>query len=122
VTSSSPRLILVEDNLFFHAKLKSQLESAGYSVTVVTLEAHFLAALEQPIAAILVSVSCRNIPWTRWVEQARQRLGASFPIIGYGGHVNVAGFEAGRNAGCTTIVTNGQISARAAAIVAQQLA
>jgi DNA-binding response OmpR family regulator len=112
-------VLIVEDNLFFHAKLEGLLRVAGWKSVVVSSEPRFAAALDEAPVAMLVSVACRRIPWAQWVERARARLGASFPIVAYGGHVNETGLAAGRDAGCTLVVTNGQISAQAPEILAR---
>lgn len=121
-SGASPTVLIVEDNLFFHAKLEGLLKRAGYNTVVASTQAKFDQALDSSPAVILVSVACRSLPWTEWVQRARQQLGAEFPIVGYGGHVNEAGFAAGQTAGCSTVVSNGQISAQAAEIVAQLVA
>lgn len=115
------KVLIVEDNLFFHAKLEGALKRAGYKTLVTNTETRFAQGLSESPAVILVSVACRTIPWIEWVQRARAQLGPEFPIVGYGGHVNEAGFAAGQAAGCSTVVSNGQISAQAAEIVAQLL-
>lgn len=114
-------VLIVEDNLFFHAKLESALKRAGHKTIVASTEIRFAQGLSESPAVILVSVSCRTVPWIEWVKRARTQFGPEFPIVGYGGHVNEAGFAAGQAAGCSTVVSNGQISAQAAEIVAQLL-
>lgn len=118
----SQTVLIAEDNLFFHAKLEGQLKTAGYQPIVVSSQERFDQALVQQPVAMLVSVAMRRAPWAEWVKTVRSRFGASFPVIGYGGHVNEAALAAGVAAGCTTVVTNGQLSAQAPALIARYVA
>ena len=110
-------VIVAEDNLFLRPKLESSLEGAGYSVRYVTDAAGLAEALVEEPAALFVNLGSTRLPWEAMISAARARLGESFPLFGYGPHVDADLFDRGRELGCTRVVPNGQVASNAAKIV-----
>lgn len=113
----TPLVVIAEDNLFLRPKLETSLEGAGYRVRYVTDAPGLAEALEEEPAAFFVNLGSTRLPWEAMIAAARARLGESFPLFGYGPHVDADLFERGRELGCTRVVPNGQVAANAAKIV-----
>ena len=110
-------VIIAEDNLFLRPRLESSLEGAGYEVRYVTDAAGLAEALEEEPAAFFVNLGSTRLPWEAMISAVRGRLGKSFPLFGYGPHVDADLFDRGRELGCTRVVPNGQVASNAAKIV-----
>lgn len=109
---STPVILIIDDNLFFLDKLKHQATAAGYTPRTVMFATALAPALaEETPAAIAINLDADRLDAVEIVKDLRgQPHLADTPIIGFAGHVHEDLLEAGRNAGATRVVSNGQMA------------
>jgi CheY-like chemotaxis protein len=117
----SERVLIAEDNLFFVSRLESSLRAAGFETHVVTSAEALEEALGEDASALLVGLASARVDWRTVVRRARELKGPSWPIVGFGPHVQSALPKEGREAGCSGFVANGKMAEDAPSVVRRYL-
>lgn len=111
--------LLLDNDLFFVAKVTGTLKHAGYTIRTVRTAADFASALAAPgapFAVALVNTAARGVEWPAAIASARE---AGVPVIAYGPHVDLETQEAARHAGATRVITNSKLATDLPWIVAR---
>lgn len=113
------RVLLLDNDLFFVAKISATLRHAGYEVRTARDVAAFVRLLAEIHPAIaLVNTAARGLDWRAAIALAR---GAYTPVIAFGSHVDIATQEAARAAGADRVIANSKLTGDLPAIVARTL-
>jgi DNA-binding NtrC family response regulator len=118
-SSSAPRTALLLDNdLFFVAKISATLKHAGYATqTARTLDAFTQGLAAKPDIA-LVNTAARGIDWRAGIAAARE---AHAPVIAFGSHVDLETQAEARKVGATRVIANSKLAADLPGIVERAL-
>src|SRR5215471_7040550 len=114
--------LLLDNDLFFVAKITTTLKHAGYA----TRAARTLDAFTQGLAAMpeskpdiaLVNTAARGIDWRAGIAAARE---AGVPVIAFGSHVDVETQAEARKAGATRVIANSKVATDLPGIVERAL-
>jgi len=118
--SEASRALLLDNDLFFVAKVTETLHHAGYTTQAVRRTEDFERALqgEHPAVA-LVNTQARGLDWRTAIAAARA---AGVPVIAFGSHVDTATQDAARQAGATRVISNAKLASDLVGIVARIVA
>jgi DNA-binding NtrC family response regulator len=118
-SSSAQRTALLLDNdLFFVAKISATLKHAGYTTrTAHTLDAFTQGLAEKPNIA-LVNTAARGVDWRAGIAAARD---ADVPVIAFGSHVDLETQAEARKAGATRVIANSKLATDLPGIVERAL-
>lgn len=110
--------LLLDNDLFFVAKVTGTLKHAGYTTRTVRTAADFAAALTEDaqFAVALVNTAARGVDWQAAITTARE---ARLPVIAYCPHVDLETQEAARRAGATRVIANSKLATDLPQIVAR---
>lgn len=108
--SSEPQALIVDDDLFFAARLESALKAAGFSVR----SAPRAEAVRAPGAPQLVIVNLgRDLEGGLAVVRELKKLAPPHRLLAFLPHVQLAAArKRAQEAGCDVVVANSAISAR----------
>ncbi|HEY7092213.1 MAG TPA: hypothetical protein VH393_03485 [Ktedonobacterales bacterium] len=110
--------LLLDNDLFFVAKIGATLKHAGY----VTRTARTLDAFSQGLAAkpdiALVNTAARGVDWRAGIVVARE---ACVPVIAFGSHVDLETQAEARKAGATRVIANSKLATDLPGIVERAL-
>ena len=114
--------LLLDNDLFFVAKITATLKHAGYATrTARTLDAFTqgLAAMPEsrPVIA-LVNTAARGVDWRAGIAAARE---AGVPLIAFGSHVDLETQAEARKAGATRVIANSKLASDLPGIVERAL-
>ena len=105
------RIILVETNLFFSAKIRDQLVQLGFSVDTETDYQVIRNKAGLGISAIIIDLAARDIHGLEMVDRLKHSPEtASIPLIGFCGHKEHGILESARSYGCNLVTTNAAIT------------
>jgi transketolase len=114
------RALLLDNDLFFVAKVTETLRHAGYTTQAVRRAEDFERALQSEHPAVaLVNTQARGLDWRTAIAAARA---AGVPVIAFGAHVDTATQEAARQAGATRVISNAKLASDLVGIVARVVA
>jgi transketolase len=113
----APRALLLDNDLFFVAKVTETLRHAGYATRTIRRAEDVASTIERerPVVA-LVDTQARGIDWRAAIATARA---AGVPVIAFGAHVDIATQEAARQAGATRVISNAKLASDLIGIVAR---
>ncbi|HEX6819504.1 MAG TPA: transketolase [Ktedonobacterales bacterium] len=118
--SEASKALLLDNDLFFVAKVRETLRHAGYETQTVRRAADYAQALAEERPAIaLVNTQARGIDWSAAIAAARA---VGVPVIAFGAHVDVATQQAARAAGATRVISNAKLASDLVSIVSATLA
>jgi DNA-binding NtrC family response regulator len=110
--------LLLDNDLFFVAKISATLKHAGY----VTRTARTLDAFTQGLAArpdiVLVNTAARGVDWRAGIVAARE---AAVSVIAFGAHVDLETQAEARKAGATRVIANSKLATDLPGIVERAL-
>jgi DNA-binding NtrC family response regulator len=110
--------LLLDNDLFFVAKISATLKRAGYATrTARTLDAFTQGLAETPDIA-LVNTAARGVDWRAGIAVAR---GAAVPVIAFGSHVDLETQAEARKAGATRVIANSKLATDLPSIVDRAL-
>ncbi len=99
--------LLLDNDLFFVAKISATLKHAGYVTRAVrTLDAFSQGLAGRPDIA-LVNTAARAVDWRAGIVAARE---ASVPVIAFGSHVDLETQAEARKAGATRVIANSKLA------------
>jgi CheY-like chemotaxis protein len=115
-------ILIVDDDLFFPARLEPLLRAAGFGTRVVEamdgLDA--AVAVERP-RAVLINLGSRP-DRLAWIKQCKQNAATcNLPVLAYCGHVEVELQRQAREAGADQVAANSAMVERAGEIVRRLL-
>lgn len=113
------RILLLDTDLFFVAKITETLKHVGYRVRTARAVEQFTQLLtdERPLLA-LVNTAARGVDWRAAIGAAR---GVGVPVIAFGSHVDLETQAAAREAGATRVIANSKLTSDLPDIVARTL-
>ena len=110
--------LLLDNDLFFVAKISATLKRAGYATrTARTLDA-FTQGLTGLPAIALVNTAARGVDWQAGIAAARS---AGVPVIAFGSHVDLETQAEARKAGATRVIANSKLATDLPGIVERAL-
>ena len=110
--------LLLDNDLFFVAKISATLKHAGYTTqTARTLDAFTQGLADQPDIA-LVNTAARGVDWRAGIMAARD---ADVPVIAFGSHVDLETQAEARQAGATRVIANSKLATDLPGIVERAL-
>ena len=110
--------LLLDNDLFFVAKITTTLKHAGYPTrTARTLDAFTQGLAEKPDIA-LVNTAARGVDWRAGIAAARA---ANVPVIAFGSHVDLETQAEARKAGATRVIANSKLATDLPGIVERAL-
>jgi DNA-binding NtrC family response regulator len=110
--------LLLDNDLFFVAKITTTLKHAGYTTrTARTLDAFMQGLAGKPDVA-LVNTAARGVDWRAGITAARD---ADVPVIAFGSHVDLETQAEARKAGATRVIANSKLAADLPGIVERAL-
>jgi len=110
--------LLLDNDLFFVAKISATLKHAGYTTqTARTLDAFTQGLADQPDIA-LVNTAARGVDWRAGIAAARA---ANVPVIAFGSHVDLETQAEARSAGATRVIANSKLATDLPRIVERAL-
>ncbi|MBF6589129.1 MAG: response regulator [Ktedonobacterales bacterium] len=111
------RALLLDNDLFFIAKVAETLRHVGYETRTARGAEAFARLLGEvaPVVA-LVNTAARGIDWRAGIRAARA---AGVPVIAFGAHVDLATQEEARMAGADRVIANSKLASDLPAIVAR---
>jgi DNA-binding NtrC family response regulator len=110
--------LLLDNDLFFVAKITTTLKHAGYATrTARTLDAFTQGFAEKPDIA-LVNTAARGVDWRAGIVAARE---AGVPVIAFGSHVDLVTQAEARKAGATRVIANSKLATDLPGIVERAL-
>jgi len=110
--------LLLDNDLFFVAKISATLKHAGYTTqTARTLDAFTQGLADQPDIA-LVNTAARGVDWRAGIAAARD---ADVPVIAFGSHVDLETQAEARKAGATRVIANSKLATDLPGIVERAL-
>jgi DNA-binding NtrC family response regulator len=110
--------LLLDNDLFFVAKITTTLKHAGYATrTARTLDAFTQGFAEKPDIA-LVNTAARGVDWRAGIVAARE---AGVPVIAFGSHVDLVTQAEARTAGATRMIANSKLATDLPGIVERAL-
>ncbi len=99
--------LLLDNDLFFVAKISATLKHAGYATrTARTLDAFAQGLADKPEIA-LVNTAARGVDWRTGIAAARK---AGVPVIAFGSHVDLETQAEARKAGATRVIANSKLA------------
>ena len=119
--ASEPQSALLLDNdLFFVAKVRETLRHAGYETRAVRRTEDFAQALAEARPTVaLVNTQARGIDWRAAIAAARE---VGVPVIAFGAHVDVEAQQAAREVGATRVISNARLASDLTRIVTDVVA
>jgi hypothetical protein len=110
--------LLLDNDLFFVAKISATLKHAGYTTqTARTLDAFTQGLADQPNIA-LVNTAARGVDWRAGIAAARE---ADVPVIAFGSHVDLETQTEARKAGATRVIANSKLATGLPGIIERAL-
>jgi len=135
-----PRILALTDDLFLIPSLEDAADRLGYRLQVVSRPEDLGAegasslraiALTEPLegpeaelvrgivldrpALVLVDVSCRSVPWERWIQILKTSAATRrIPILAFGPHVEGGVLGRARTAGADIVLSRGALLSRLA--------
>ena len=110
--------LLLDNDLFFVAKISATLKHAGYMTrTARTLDAFMQGLADKPDIA-LVNTAARGVDWRAGIAAARE---AGVPVIAFGSHVDLETQAEARKAGATRVIANSKLATDLPGIVERAL-
>jgi DNA-binding NtrC family response regulator len=110
--------LLLDNDLFFVAKISATLKHAGYTTRAArTLDAFTQGLAGKPDIA-LVNTAARGIDWRAGIAAARE---ADVPVIAFGSHVDLETQAEARKAGATRVIANSKLATDLPGIVERTL-
>jgi hypothetical protein len=110
--------LLLDNDLFFVAKISATLRHAGYTThTARTLDAFTQGLADRPDIA-LVNTAARGVDWRAGIAAARE---ADVPVIAFGSHVDLETQAEARKAGATRVIANSKLATDLLGIVERAL-
>lgn len=99
-------------SMFFGAKLKGEVERAGYSYLGAIGETGLLKhARESSPIAIFLDLGKDDVDYASIIKTLRSEQGTeSIPIVAFCGHVDTEKLAAAKGWGCDVVTTNGAVS------------
>src|SRR5262245_44824696 len=117
-TQAQRSALLLDNDLFFVAKITTILKHAGYTTrTARTLDAFAQGLAERPDIA-LVNTAARGVDWQAGIAAARE---ADVPVIAFGSHVDLETQAEARKAGATRVIANSKLATDLPGIVERAL-
>jgi len=99
--------LLLDNDLFFVAKIDVTLRHAGYATrTARTLDTFMQGLAAKPDIA-LVNTAARGVDWRAGIAAARD---AGVPVIAFGSHVDLEKQAEARTAGATRVIANSKLA------------
>jgi DNA-binding NtrC family response regulator len=99
--------LLLDNDLFFVAKISATLKHAGYTTrTARTLDAFTQGLADKPDIA-LVNTAAHGVDWRAGIAAARK---ANVPVIAFGSHVDLEAQSEARKAGATRVIANSKLA------------
>ena len=112
------KIVLVETNIFFSAKIVAQLKQLGYSVDTESSYQGVKDKAGLGISAIIIDLAARDINVLEMVKKLKDSPEtASIPVIGFCGHSERALLESARSYGCDVVTTNSKITSDLPAVL-----
>ena len=103
--------LLLDNDLFFVAKISATLKHAGYTTqTARTLDAFTQGLADKPESKpdiALVNTAARGVDWRAGIVAARE---AGVPVIAFGSHVDLETQAEARKAGATRVIANSKLA------------
>ncbi len=110
--------LLLDNDLFFVAKISATLKHAGYTTRAArTLDAFSQGLANKPDIA-LVNTAARGVDWRAGIMAARD---ADVPVIAFGSHVDLETQAEARQAGATRVIANSKLATDLPGIVERAL-
>lgn len=100
---TAKKIAVIDNNLFFSAKLRESLRNLGLEAEIVLPS----QPLDETFAGAVINLSAKGLDAVR-VTGALKKAGP-FPVIGFGRHTDEELLRQGREAGCDPVVTNGRL-------------
>jgi DNA-binding NtrC family response regulator len=114
--------LLLDNDLFFVAKISATLKHAGYTTrTARTLDAFtqgLVGQAERKPDIALVNTAARGVDWRAGIAVARD---AGVPVIAFGSHVDLETQAEARQAGATRVIANSKLATDLPGIVERAL-
>jgi DNA-binding NtrC family response regulator len=101
--------LIIERDLFFVAKIREPLVSAGWEVRAVRSadDARARLAGDAPPSIVVVHFGVADVAWEQIIASAKA---AQVPVLAYGSHDDLAAQQAARAAGATRVVANAKLA------------
>lgn len=114
------RILLVETNIFFSARLVGQLKKLGYDVEVSGGDPAARGKSGVGTSAVIVDLAAKGLDAAGIIKKLKGAPEtASIPVIGFCGHAEAELIESARSAGCDLVTTNGRISSDLPGVLAE---
>ena len=108
MTEAPKTALILERDLFFVAKIREPLSSAGWSVRVAKSADDVQARLaDAPPTIVIVHFGAAGVAWEQAIAAARV---AHVPVLAYGSHDDMAAQQAAREAGATRVIANAKLA------------
>jgi DNA-binding response OmpR family regulator len=109
------RVLLLERDLFFSAKIGDTLRQAGYETVTARSEEDFARKLAAKTPALaIVNTSLAGVAWERVIAAAKA---VGVPTLAFGAHVDIEAQQAARRAGADRVISNSRLAKDLPAIV-----
>ncbi len=119
--TEAPRTALIlERDLFFIAKIREPLASAGWEVRVAKSADDVQARLagDAPPSIVVVHYGVTGVAWEQAIAAARA---AQVPVLAYGSHDDMTAQQAARAAGATRVIANAKLAGDLLSLVERTL-
>ena len=117
--SAGQGAVLLDNDLFFVAKVTETLRHAGMTTRAARTLADFTRLLAEGAAVVaLVNTAARGLDWRAGIAAARA---AAVPVIAFGAHVDLATQAEARQLGATRVIANSKLASDLPGIVARVL-
>ena len=118
--SEFKRVVLIDSNLFFLAKVSAVLKNCGYQVETAGSVQEVYAKVQANAVLIIVNLMAPGIKSLDWIGAIKKDPATkNVPLLGFAGHLAQEVFSAAMAAGCDRVVSNGELCLRAPEILRQ---
>jgi DNA-binding NtrC family response regulator len=118
-SAAQRRALLLDNDLFFVAKITATLAHVGYTTqTARTLDAFAQSLNGERTDIALVNTAARGVDWRAGITAARA---AGVPVIAFGSHVDLETQAEARKAGATRVIANSKLATDLPGIVERAL-
>lgn len=121
MTDAPGEALVLERDLFFVAKIRETLTSAGGAARTVKTVDDLRVRLAGDVLPAIVLVHF-GVPQVAWEEAITAAVAAGLPVLAYGAHVDIAAQQAARTAGATRVITNSKLAGDLLGQIAQTIA
>lgn len=114
------KIILVETNVFFSAKIVDRLKRLGFSVDTESSCQEVMNKAGSGISAVIIDLAARGLDVLETIKKLKNSPETtSIPLIGFCGHKEHALMESARSSGCDLVTTNALITSDLTALFAK---